>query len=120
MPAATVSNQRHAPVCFFCSAQLAYMGREVVCSSCRSPVVPDHPLQVQLDNDWKARDAQDVASRQKAENGSAGWQPEFQQANVWQVASDAIKTLSRQNAEQSKQIADLTRRIAALEKRKEK
>jgi hypothetical protein len=48
-------------VCPVCAAQLVYMGREVCCPTCQAPVAPEHPLQVQLDAEWRARDERDKA-----------------------------------------------------------
>jgi len=51
--------------CDQCGGQLGYLGRQIVCILCRTPVDPRHELQVQFDRDWAARDERDRAEQER-------------------------------------------------------
>jgi hypothetical protein len=78
--------------CEICSSQLAYYGREVKCSTCGTPVKPDHPMQKELDDGWKEYERKEVEKKKKMEEYRQRSMEDPQIKALGEMANPLLKT----------------------------
>ncbi len=130
MPVVTGKNTpeylANADTCVACGGQLAYLvtaGKPTVvaCVVCHRPVLANHPLQVEIDEAWKAREAKE---RESARRRSASPPPksEYEESQPLAALADdlnatklALGKIAGSLEALGKELRAFGQRLAALE-----
>jgi rRNA maturation protein Nop10 len=92
--------------CEVCSSQLAYYGREVKCSTCGTPVKPDHPMQKELDDGWKEYERKEKEKEKQRE--------EFRKRSMEDPQIKALGEMSNPLLKTNELLLQLSREVNGL------
>lgn len=77
------------------------------CGSCRQPVLPDHPRQLDLDRQWRERDASDAAARARAEHTPPAKTTPYAELNPVRALEERVEALEKLVNQLGREIAGL-------------